>query len=86
MPRRIRSRALRLIRNFLNSNAFKLPQLSPSRLEHSITRVSSVGDRIHRYSAYGYAFVDRNRRWLDFVTGRIRFIAATLKLLRQFDE
>lgn len=43
MATRIRSRALRLIRNFLNSNAFKLtpplPPLPPLPFQHSITRI-----------------------------------------------
>lgn len=59
MATRIRSRALRLIRNFLNSNAFKLaPPLPPSPLPFpTITRIFFLSSRITLCCTFFFFFL-----------------------------
>lgn len=79
MPRRIRSRTLRLIRNFLNSNAFKLSRLS---LTLSFCRGSSRFNYLmNMFLSIAY----------DFTTGQIRnktrvLFPKTFRLCRSFEN
>lgn len=70
MATRIRSRALRLIRNFLNSNAFKLaPPLLLFPFQHSITRIFFLAeDHCLLYVFFSFLSIDGKS---NFTSGKL---------------